>query len=178
MSGAGGLSRRSFLRRTAWGGALLLLGGGALRHLGGYRLDPEVERRLQILSTKEAAVLLAVARRILAPDEGGAPGADEIGVVAAVDEYLRALPAAAVSDIKALLQLVEHSPLLFTLRAGRFTRLPPEAQDAVLADWATSRIDLRRRGFVGLKTLCVLGYYGDPRTFSVLGYPGPALPPA
>lgn len=171
----GAIGRRSFLRRTLGGAALLLLGGTALRHLGGYQLDDETASRLRVLSPKEALVLGAVARRVLAPDPQGAPSPDEIGVVAAVDEYLRGLPAAAVSDVRALLQLVEHSPFLFTLRASRFTRLDAAGQDAVLADWEASRVEVRRRGFVALKTLCVLGFYGDPRTFSVLGYPGPAL---
>ena len=170
------LGRRTFLRRTLAGAALLALGATALKHLTGYTLDDDVARRLRVLSPKEALVLGAVARRILDADQPGVPSTDEIGVVVAVDDYLRGLPAAAISDVRALLQLVEHSPLLFTLRPARFTRLAAGAQDAVLADWESSRLDIRRRGFVALKTLCVLGYYGDPRTFSILGYPGPRLP--
>ena len=170
------IGRRTFLRRTIAGAALLTLGGTALRHLSGYRLDETMARRLRVLSAKEAIVLAAVARRVLAPDGPGAPSPEEIGVVPAVDEYLRSMPDEAVSDVRALLQLVEHSPFLFTLRPSRFTRLDAPAQDAVLADWESSRLDVRRRGFSALKTLCVLGYYGDPRTFSILGYPGPTLP--
>jgi hypothetical protein len=168
--------RRRFLRRTLAGAALLALGGTALRHLGGYQLDEETERELRALSPKEAIVLGAVARRVLAPDGPDAPPPDAIGVVRAVDAYLDALPAGVVSDVRALLQLVEHGPFLFTLRPSRFTRLSPSAQDAVLADWESSRLDVRRRGFVALKTLCAVGYYGDRRTHDLLGYPGPRIP--
>lgn len=168
------ISRRQFLRRTLLGG--LLLGAGAVvgRHLSGYHLDPALASRLRVLSPKEYLVLMAVCRRILAPDEAGAPTPDEVGVGLNVDRYLGELDPSLVTQLRALLHLVEHGSSL----SGRFTRLGPEAQDAVLAAWESSRLDVRRQGFQALKTLAVLGYYDDPRTFALLGYPGPLLQPA
>ncbi len=171
--GAGSsINRRTFLRRTLAGAALLALGGTLGRNLSGYRLDPALAGALRALSAKEALVLLAVARRILAPDDGTPPPPplDEPALLRAVDGYLLALPEAVADDVRALLQLVEHSPILFDLRASRFTHLAPAAQDAVLAGWQRSRLDVRRQGFAALKSLAMIGRYGDPRTFALLGY--------
>ncbi|HEX2568825.1 MAG TPA: gluconate 2-dehydrogenase subunit 3 family protein [Polyangia bacterium] len=172
MSPGPRISRRQFLRRTLLGG--LLLGAGAVvgRHLTGYQLDPGLATRLRVLSPKEYLVLMAVCRRLLAPDEAGAPAPDEIGVGLNVDRYLGELDPSLVGQLQALLHLVEHGSSL----RGRFTRLSPEAQDEILATWESSRLDVRRQGFQALKTLAVLGYYDDPRTFALLGYPGPLLP--
>jgi hypothetical protein len=164
------ISRRRFLRRTLTGAALLAVGGTALRHLTGYHLDEAIARRLRVLSPKEAIVLGAIARRLLAPDEAGAPSIEEIGVVEAADAYLAQLPPPLAADVRALIQLVEHSPFLFSLRPSRFTRLDTAAQDAVLAGWSTSRLDVRRQGFAALKALAAMGYYGDARTFAILDY--------
>lgn len=176
-TGGTGISRRRFLRRTLLGAALLAVGGTVLRHLGGYRLDDAHRRRLHVLSAKEAIVLGAVADRLLAPDRDGVPTPSEIGVVESIDDYLGGLPEAIVSDVKALLQLLEHSPMLWQGSASRFTHLDAAGQDAVLAGWEKSRLDVRRRGFAALKMLAALGYYGDPRTFGITGWPGPLVPP-
>jgi hypothetical protein len=164
------ISRRRFLRRTLLGAALLAVGGTALRHLSGYRLDERLARRLRVLSPKEAIVLGAACRRLLAADEAGAPSPDALGVVEAIDGYLAGLPPALAGDVRALIQLLEHSPFLFDLRASRFTHLDDAGQDAVLAAWAGSRLELRRQGFAALKSLAALGYYGDARTFAILDY--------
>jgi hypothetical protein len=175
------ITRRSFLRRTLLGAALLAVGGTLARHLTGYHLDEAVAGRLRVLSPKEALVFLAVARRLLAPDAPApgaapAPSLDEVDVLGSVDAYLAGLPEHLAADVRALLQLVEHSPAVFSLRMSRYTRLPPSAQDEVLAGWAASRLDVRRQGFAALKALAAIGYYGDPRTHAVLGYVPMQLP--
>ena len=170
------LSRRSFLRRTLLGGALLTVSATLGRHLTGYALDPVSARRLRVLSVKEYLVLAAICRRILAPDERGAIGPDEIGSAFVIDEYLAGMPRPLADDVKALLQLVEHSPFVFSLRASRFSHLDGPAQDEVLAGWEGSRIELRRQGFAALKGLAMIGYYGDPRAYAITGFTGPMLP--
>jgi hypothetical protein len=168
------LSRRRFLGRTLVGGALLAAGGAiGSRHVGGYVLDGAIAARLRVLSPKEYLVLAAACRRQLAPDERGAPSPDEIGAPLVIDGYLAGLPADLVSDVRALLHLLEHWGVW-----TRFTRMGAATQDEVLAGWESSRLDVRRRGFRALKSLALLGYYDDPRTFAILDYSGPMLPPA
>jgi hypothetical protein len=172
------LTRRRFLRRTLGGAALLALGGTVLRHLSGYSLDADTASQLRALSPKQYLVARAIFRRMLAPDERGAPDPDLVGVALTVDGYIARLPEELASDLRALLELVEHSPALFDFRASRFTHLDQAGQDAVLSRWASSRIELRRRGFQALKALAMMGYYGDPRAYALLDYPGPQLPAA
>ncbi|HET9451941.1 MAG TPA: hypothetical protein VFO83_13715, partial [Aggregicoccus sp.] len=54
-----------------------------------------------------------------------------------------------------------------------FTRLSPEAQDAVIADWRDSGLALRRTGFQALRALAAGAYYSSPRVWPAVGYPGP-----
>ena len=169
------ISRRRFLRRTIAGAALIAVGGTLARNLSGYPAA-DAPAGLRALSAKEAIVLGAIARRMVAPDERGAPSTDEMDAVRAADEYVAGLPEDLSSDLKALLHLVEHAPIVLSLRPSRFTRLDAAAQDAVLDGWATSRLAVRRQGFTALKSLVMLAYYGDPRSFSIPGWPGPLLP--
>jgi hypothetical protein len=168
------ISRRRFLKTTI-GGALLL--GGAYvvgRQLGRYAVEEAIARRLEVLSPKEYVVLAAVARRICAADAPGPPTADDAGVALFVDGYLARLDEGLRADVKALLQLVEHGGF-FRLRAARFTKMAPDEQDAMLADWEASRLAVRRQGFQALKTMCLLGYWRDERTWPMLGYAGPMV---
>jgi hypothetical protein len=98
-------------------------------------------------------------------------------VALSVDRYLALLPDELASDVRALIELVEHSPALFDARLSRFTHLDEAGQDAVLRGWESSRIELRRRGFQALKSLAMMGYYGDPRAYALLDYRGPLLHP-
>lgn len=171
------ISRRRFLKTTI--GGTLLLGGAYVvgRQIGRYSVDEPVARRLEVLSPKEYVVLAAVARRVCAADEGPPPApptADEAGVALFVDGYLARLDEGLRSDVKALLQLVEHGGF-FRLRAMRFTKMAPDEQDAMLADWEGSRLAVRRQGFQALKTMCLLGYWRDDRTWPLLGYSGPMV---
>jgi hypothetical protein len=170
------MNRRRFLRTSLTSAALL--GGAAVvgRHLQGYHLDPALAARLECLSPKEYLVFAAVARRLLLADGPDAPAPDDVGVALFVDRYLARLPAPLQDDVRALLQLVEHGSLLFQPALSRFTHLQAVEQDATLADWESSRLTVRRRGFQALKTLALLGYYRDDRTWPLLAYTGPMLP--
>lgn len=156
-----------------------LLGGAAVvgRHLSGYHLDSRTASQLTILSPKEFLILSAVARRIVAPDASDAPDADTVGVVLFADRYLGRLDEGMRSDVRALLHLLEHGEVLFRLAFSRFSHMSAAEQDVTLADWEGSRLLVRRRGFQALKTICFLGYYRDDRTWPLIGYSGPMLPP-
>jgi len=165
------MTRRRFLRRTLIGAVMLGAGAVVGRHLSGYALDPAVATRLRVLSAKEYLVLMAACRRLLAPDADGAPTPDTIQVGLVIDHYLSVLDPVFVTDVKALLHLLEHAASL----RGRFSHLDGPAQDAVLLAWQRSRLDVKRRGLQALKTLAMLGYYDDPTTFAVAGYGGPLI---
>jgi hypothetical protein len=166
------MNRRGFLRTTALSAALLGAALGVGRRLSGYRVDPDTAQALRTLSEKEFVILLAISRRILAPD---APDAPPVGpeVVLFIDRYLGGIDEGLRDDVRALLHLVEHASGL-----SRFTRMTAAAQDEVLQTWQASRLAVRRQGLQALRSLAFFGYWRDPRTFAMLGYSGPMLPRA
>ena len=63
--------------------------------------------------------------------------------------------------------------MLLDGRATPFTLLGPAEQDAVLDDFRTSRIPIRRSVYKALRGLIAASYWGDPRLYAAAGYPGP-----
>ncbi len=157
--------------------AAAVAGGFVLAgQLGGYAVDDDTRQRLRSLSDKEYVILQAAARRILAPDRSGAPSADDIGVSMYVDGWLAEADRAIRRDFGRLLRLVEHGTPLFSGRRRRFTDLPAADQDAHLRALSHSSIGVVREGFAALKSMCMMGYWRDPRTFAICGYEGPVVP--
>jgi hypothetical protein len=170
------ISRRRLLR---WGAGLaLLVAGGALAaaRTGGYPVAPG--RRLLWMSAWQLVVVEHAARRIAAPDRPGdasIPRPDDLDVAGFVDGWVSRMPARVRRDLGRFLAYLEHVAPLGAGFAARFTRLPPAAQDEVLASVERSRHDLLRAGFDGLKSLVFIGYYRDPRAWHLLGYDGPLV---
>jgi hypothetical protein len=160
------LSRRRFLRTTLFGSLALGCAAVVGRHLSGYSLEDAKAKRLRVLSPKEFLILSAVAARVLDGD-----GPRDVEAALSADAYLAHVPAALSGDVRACLQLLEHT----ATATSRFTHLDAAGQDAVLAGWQSSRFAVKRQGFQALRTLCFLGYYRDPRTWPMLGYSGPML---
>ncbi len=69
-------------------------------------------------------------------------------------------------------------------RFSRFATLSREKREAVLRDWALSRLPLRRAGFQALKRLAHVAHFcwplpeGSHPAWRAVGYPGPLPPPA
>ena len=147
----------------------------------------------QVLSGRQRAVLAAICDTLVA----GVPRTDDphgffaashegTGLLARVERLIGML--ADPRDrlrLKALLEAL-GSPLANLATTGRlqgFGSMPPAAREAVLRDWAESRIQLRRAGFQALKRLVHVGYYAWPAedgshpAWRQTGYPGPLAPP-
>jgi hypothetical protein len=168
-------SRRSFLQRGIVGAALLALGGGWLATRK-TRVGPGVEGRLEVLSPEEAAVLLAVADRLV-PERQGFPRPRELGLAARMDAALLMAHPAAQQELKRLVRLFESAAagLLLDGQPRLFTESTPAQQDRRLQAWQGSRIALRRTGFHALKRLVYASYYASPETWAAIGYPGPPI---
>lgn len=171
------MTRRQFLVVTMLGAA-----AAAAAYTGAFVPDlSEGADGLQGLSAADYQVLRAAAGRVL----DGAPGFGSGGMTAGevarwIDQYLLRLPLSAQGDVRLLLRALQRSPpFLLGGRASfgraRFTRLPAEAQDDVLRRWQQSRLAPLRQGFQGLKSLCCLAFYQDPRSFAGLRYGGPLV---
>ena len=117
-------SRRGFLKRGFWGGAILALGGGiflATRPSAEQALPPE---GLLVLSAREYAVLNALAARFI-PSKPGFLSTQEIRVAFACDRILAQVDESSLTEVKELLMLFENAlpVFLFSGRAKAFTSL-------------------------------------------------------
>jgi hypothetical protein len=162
------MDRRGFLRTTAGGTAAI-----AVASLIPAGCAPRYDERagdgtaLQSLTPKEYAVARAAARAMLV-DVPVQPDA----VATAIDRELAIAGEPMRTDMKTVLNLMEHGTLL-SLQRKRFTHLSPDAQRAVLRDWSMSRFNLRRAAFGALKGFVVYFAYIDDDTRKLTGFPGP-----
>ena len=170
---------RKLTRRRLLAGAagLLVLGGAtiAVVRTCGYALPPG--RSTVLLSAWQFAVVQHAARRITAPDrdDPAIPTADALDVAGFVDAWLARMHPRIQRDLGRFLAYLEHLAPLGAACASRFTRLAAADQDRVLASVEASSSDLLRAGFEGLKSLVLMGYYRDARTWSIVGYDGPLV---
>ncbi|MBI4615704.1 MAG: hypothetical protein HY720_18950 [Planctomycetes bacterium] len=111
--------------------------------------------------------LWAIAERIVPP----AARLDEsarIEFLRIVDRAVAERPAAVQRQLGLFLVLVDVLAVLRRFRT--FRRLPPGARDGILAWLDRAPIPLLRKGFWGLKTLLLMGYYARPACHEELGY--------
>ena len=163
------LTRRSALT-VGLGGAALLGLGGALRWLrGGYAL-PQGDVALA-LSEKEMVVVRAIVESLLPGDET-LPAGLEIGVHQRIDEEVWAAPPAVSKDLKAALQLLEHSPPGVGAW-GRLSALSPDKRAATFEKFLTAKVDVVAQAATVFRQLSFLFYFGHPRVWPALGYDGP-----
>lgn len=164
------MDRRTFIRRGLFGGLLLAVGGSV--GLVAWPSDERLRARkpLRALDSRQFAILAAVAGRMVR-----APGADPITIAERVDAQMATATPEGRADFGKLLLLFDNALAGFVLDAHvrPFTRLPPEAQDDVLAAWRDSRLALRRSGFAALRKLTQAAYYAAPEAWADVGYPGP-----
>jgi len=164
------LARRTLLRAIGSGMAMGLLPTGC----SGVppTLAPPAQQALVVLTPRTYAVLTAAAARMVGPR--GAPlvldRTIDVGTLA--DAWLARTPAL-VGPVGQALLLLELGvwPLLDKL--WPFTALGGPAQDAVLADCMTSRLELKRSVFRGIRALAMLTFYGAPASRALTRFPGP-----
>lgn len=169
--------RREWLKSMVIGGSLAAIGGAAgLIRTGGYTLDPVVGAKLRVLAPWQYLVVRDVARRVLAPDHSeNVPSPDDVRVAEFIDAYLVEMRPALRRDFLRMLRFVEQLAPLGSGLTRRFTELSAGEKDAILAKLEASQVDQLRAGFQALKSLAMMGYYRDPRTFRILQYGGPLI---
>jgi hypothetical protein len=164
------VQRRVFLKRGIFGGALLATAGGLGLGFWPTSSTFRPKRALVALGERHFAILAAISARVV-----GAPGADPVEIAHAIDQTLSIAYEESLADLKNLLLLFDNAlvAMVFDRRARPFTSLAPEEQDAVLDNWKTSSITLRRSGYRALRNLAVSAHYASPAVWESVGYPGP-----
>lgn len=170
--------RRKFLKTGVAGTALLL--AARWTHAAPSATTPASVSApsLKFLTRDDVIVLLSIVpvmlKGALPPDEAAhAAALDEI--LAGIDATIGYEPPSVRQEIRDLFNLLENSATRAVV-AGIWTRwdkAPEESIRQFLASWHDSRFDLLRTAYIGLNNLIVGSWYGNPRSWSRVGYGGP-----
>jgi hypothetical protein len=137
--------------------------------LDGIKVSPE-RRRANIDASLLApvrstfrAVVVTVIPEAAVLDESGWRDVEQV-----VEGALRSRPKKLRRQLGLLLRIITVVPVV---RYGRrFAHLDPERRSRVLARFQDSPLFLLRRGFWGLRTLALMGYYARPAAAREIGY--------
>ncbi len=166
-------TRRGLLKRGLLGGLLLAAGGSTWLALRPSALAPLPAQPLELLTPAQYSILMAVIGRCVPDPVSTLLQRQETAL--RIDATLAGANDRTRSDFTQLLGLLDNAlaGLLLDGNPTPFTHLDATAQEAVLEDWRTSRIGLRRAGYQALRRIIVAHYYADPANQAAIGYPGP-----
>jgi len=169
------LTRRAFLR-----GAGLL---ASLTVVSRIRVVPAAARTTvaplsgSVFSPYETEILTLIVERMVDTGDPRAPRVRDTGAIGTIDRIVSGLDPAVTRDLPLALRLFEWGPFLFDFTPARFTAMSDVEKDASLTQWMTSRLAVRRMGFMALRNLAFLGYYSQDAVWPLVGYAGPLLRP-
>jgi hypothetical protein len=166
-------TRRGLLKRGLLGALLLAAGGSTWLALRPSALLPLPEAPLRLFTPAQYSILMAVIGRCVPDPVSTHQQRQETAL--RIDTTLAGADHRTRSDFTQLLGLLDNAlaGLLLDANPTPFTHLAATDQEAVLEDWRTSRIGLRRAGYQALRRIVVTHYYADPANQIAIGYPGP-----
>ena len=163
-------SRRTFLVTGGLGLAALAAGGWLHLRTGGGSADGA-------LGVHGRTVIAAMVPAFLdgALPEGPARTTAIAETLDAVDTAVAGLPPATQAELAQLFGLLTFAPARLVLSGlpVDWPRATPDAVAAALARWQHSRLSLLRSAYDGLHQLVLAAWYGNPRAWAAIGYPGP-----
>lgn len=129
--------------------------------------------KCKYLTGKRLKIFLAVADRIVPPDEDS-PGAGTLQTAGIVDWSMGRLQKSLRSQLMMLLYLIEFMGVFF---GGKpFTGNSDAARDRELRFFESAPVSRLRLGFLGLKSYACMGYYAREDVWKTFDYGGPMLP--
>jgi hypothetical protein len=155
---------------VGWVVVAVLLAAALWRVFGGYRPAPP---GTQALARRELALVSAVADAMFPAGGAIPPSGREAGVAGYLDRLVAASQPRQRMLMRALFFLFEHGTVFFPAPGGlrglrRFSALDPAQREAVLEQWRTSGLFVRRLCFTSLRALCTLGYFASPEVLRAL----------
>lgn len=175
----GGFTRRQFLG----GGALAVLAFGAGGWLAARVTDGSplpLVAGLQHLDAGQQQMLGCIADAVLdgALPEDAAQRAQWLGrIVQNIDASIGCLPLELQIDTKKLLSMLAFAPtrLLVIGQWGGWASTTRASVGATLKSLSESTNPTRRIVYRVVRDLSVAGFYGDRRSWELIGYPGPVV---
>ena len=168
--------RRRFLRVSA-AGAVFLFAAGLLVRRSAQGNPAPTASPLRWLEPEDANIIRRIAPVLLAGALPAGPEteADLDEIVAGFDLAVSYLTPSVRAEIRQLLDLLRNS-ITRALVAGVWSswhRASPERIRHFLHRWHRSRWQLLRGAYDALHDLIAGSWYGNPRAWSRIGYPGP-----
>jgi hypothetical protein len=170
-------TRRTFLL-AGTAGAAALAAAWWLR--GEHDIPPAAPGTLPLarLDPEAPAIIAAVAPVLLdgaLPTESAAGAAALKETVANVAAAVAGLPPSAQKELGELFALLAFAPARIALARvdSPWEKASRDEVAAFLERWRTSRFLLLRSAYGALHQLVFAAWYGNPSSWSVIGYPGP-----
>ena len=138
---------------------------------------PPVAPTADALDADARAILAAITPVML---EGALPAGAEAApalreALAGVEQAIAGLPPAVRKELEELFSLLAFAPTR-CLVAGVWSPWPEAARESIaafLARWRASRFALLRSAYGALHQIIFGAWYGNPRAWPAIGYPGP-----
>ena len=179
-------SRRRLLQCGLAGSALLIASGWLPRDIGQAQAagasGGEDGSEFATFNAQHRRILGAVAPVILSqalPTPGPERAAAVSEVLRGCDAYFSRMSLPVQAEGHQALDLLDIALarlLLGGMWAG-WEQAPPRVIAGFLDDLRTSRVGLKRSLYQFLHDMCLVGWYGNPRSWAAIGYPGPPRVP-
>jgi len=132
-------------------------------------LSEDASGRRSVLFDQERKIVTACAE-VLLPAGGAIPlSGIDAGVVDYFDDVMARIPPTTRFLLRALLQFVERSPLLYGPFRKPVTKLGLAERRKVLFGLMNSRLYLLRTAFLGLRTVLTIAYFGNEEVNRTVG---------
>lgn len=166
----GCMRRRTFLAAGVAGTALIVTAGGWLALRGSFATDAAETRailRAIVPAMLDGALPSAVVERRAAID----------ATVDGVEHAIAGLPPAHRTELGRLFALLSITPARRALAgvASDWTAAGRGEVDAFLSGWRDSGWALKRSAYDALHQLVLAAWYGNERSWTAIGYPGPPV---
>lgn len=175
------MTRRQLLKTGVAGGALLAIAGfttkGTFWGAGSRRLR-DGAFQYQFLTAADRTVLQAIVPVILTDvftDHEGDAAVLLEETIRGVDIAISGFYPAVQAELRQLFSLLTLPPgrMLVAGVWRHWTRAGKESIESFLNSWRTSRFNLFQTGYDALQQLVAAAWYGNPKSWQQLGYPGP-----
>jgi hypothetical protein len=172
-------TRRTFLVAGVAGGAAL---AAAYWLRQTYERESAAGSGLAALDPAAPAIVAAIVPVLLAGALPAGQRARDAAIDATVGNVARAvqgLPPAAQKELAELFSLLGLAPTRYALAGvtSPWTHARADEVAAFLERWRTSGWTLLRSAYDALHELVMAAWYGDPRAWPAIGYPGPPVLP-